>query len=659
MKFPYQMLRDYVNTQLTAGEVGDLLTMAGFELEGIEEVEGDHVLDVKVMSNRGDGLSVFGLSREVLAKDNKANPTDLYHKMAEFKPNLPTTSGRVSIETADCNRFACCTFEGVSPAQSPDWMQQRLRQAGQRPISLLVDLTNYVMLELGQPMHAFDLDTLEGQKIIVRQAKPGEKLTTLNGEEHELRPDQMMVCDAAKPVGAAGVMGGLVTEVTANTKRVLLESAHFLNTSVRRTRKQMGLNTEASYRFERSVDPAGVVRALCRFSELHEQFTGIGAELVEDVYPRPPEPRTIQLRMDRARVLLGLDFTDEEAMGYLNGLGFNSGALTSRNAVIAPTWRPDVVAEEDVVEEIGRVHGFDKIPEALPPGSARGGQSAIEQAIDDIRSKVIACGFVQCISHTLRDEHPLDGIGKRTGPRNPGSPDHAILRNSILPSLAEAAQRNGGRDIHLFEAGRIFGESESRSIAFLSQGQLFPLNRAKDPIPWADFYSLKGVIQSLAEGIEFKEGDDPRFHPTRQAKVSTFGVIGEIHPNIADELGLPAGTVLAELCLDSLAQATLKDIHYQPISRNPSVRRDIAFIVEKSTPYESLARTIKRACGDVLEDHWLFDVYDGAGIPDGKHSLAVALQLRKHGENFTDEEANQVREQAVSALESLGATVRK
>ncbi|MEQ1935084.1 MAG: phenylalanine--tRNA ligase subunit beta, partial [Fimbriimonadaceae bacterium] len=448
----------------------------------------------------------------------------------------------------------------------------------------------------------------------------------------------------------------------------------FLNTSVRRTRKQMGLNTEASYRFERSVDPEGVVRALHRFGELHEQITGIGAGPIEDVYPSPPQARTIPLRMDRARMLLGLDFTDDEAIGYLTRLGFKPGARAlspppgpralgspaeEASTIIAPTWRPDVVAEEDVIEEIGRVHGFDKIPEALPPGSGRGGQSAVEQAIEDIRAKVMACGFVQCISHTLRDEHPLDDQGKRTGPRNPGSPDHAILRNSILPSLAEAAQRNGGRDLHLFETGRIFGESERRSIAFLSQGLLFPLNRAKDPIPSADFYSLKGVFQSLAKDLEFTKGDDPRLHPTRQAQISNFGTIGEIHPDIADELGLPAGTVLAELCLDSLAKASLSDILYHPISRNPSVRRDIAFIIEKSTPYESLADAIKQGCGEVLEDYWLFDVYDGTGIPEGKHSLAVALQLRKHGENFTDEEANQVREQAVSALESLGATVRK
>ncbi|MEQ1823877.1 MAG: phenylalanine--tRNA ligase subunit beta [Fimbriimonadaceae bacterium] len=477
----------------------------------------------------------------------------------------------------------------------------------------------------------------------------------MNGDEHELRDDQMMVCDAERPVGVAGVMGGLATEVTDSTKRVLLESAHFLNTSVRRTRKQMGLNTEASYRFERSVDPEGVVRALHRFAELHEQITGIGAGPVEDVYPRPPKLATIRLRMDRARTLLGLDFSDDQAIGYLSRLGFDLDAGT----VTAPTWRPDVVAEEDVIEEIGRVHGFDKIPEALPPGSARGGQSAIEQAIEDIRHKVMACGFVQCISHTLRDEHPLDGTGKRTGPRNPGSPDHAILRNSTLPSLADAARRNGGRDLHLFETGRVFGETERRMIGLLSHGLLFPLNRAKDPIPCADFFSLKGVLESLAPGLVFKNGDDPRLHPTRQARISDFGIIGEIHPNIADEIGLPVGTVLAELCLDSLAQASITDIQYHAISRNPSVRRDIAFIVEKSTSFQSLEQAIKSACGEALEDHWLFDVYDGTGIPDGKHSLAVAIQLRKHGENFTDEEANQVREQAVSALEALGATVRK
>jgi phenylalanyl-tRNA synthetase beta chain len=671
MKFPYAMLRDFVETELNAEQIGDLLTMAGFELEGIEEIDGDHVLDIKVMSNRGDGLSVFGLAREVLAKDGSARPTALYEQAVARFPQSDSfiaLTGRVSIETEDCTRFACRFFANLPPGQTPDWIAARLNQAGMRPISLMVDLTNYVMLEVGQPLHAYDLETLAGQRIVVRKARPGEKLTTLNGIEHDLREDQMMICDAEKPIGAAGVMGGLDTEVASGTKTVLLEAAHFVNTSVRRTRKQMGLNTEASYRFERSVDPEGVVAALNRVKMLLEEALGASYAIdgIEDVYPTKPTPRRLDVRMSRVVRLLGMDVSATEAHRYLEALGFDVQGSGEPFHVTAPTWRPDIQREDDVVEEIGRVHGFDRIPETLPVGATtQGGQSSTERAIDRIRERLRQAGFSQCMSHSLRDEHPLDREAGRVGPRVPASPEHALLRNSVLPSLADAARRNGGRDIHLFEVGRIFwqdgGYQERRDLGLLSQGQLFPPNRAKEPVPMADFFSMKGVLQTLGPALEFRTPPepDPRFHPTRQALVLGIGVLGEIHPDIAEEIGLPAGTVMAELNAEALAEKLVEEVHYRPISRNPSVRRDIAFVVDKSMPYSQLENAIKLACGEELEKHWLFDVYEGTGIPEGKHSLGIALQLRKFGENFTDEEANQVREKAVAALEVLGASMRR
>ncbi|HLX77792.1 MAG TPA: phenylalanine--tRNA ligase subunit beta, partial [Acidimicrobiales bacterium] len=363
MKFPYAMLLEYVVTELSASEIGDLLTMAGFELEEIEVVEGDHVLDIKVCSNRGDGLSVMGLAREVLAKLPSAKPSELYRSASErfVRPDdeSPSELGvPVSIETEACSRFAYRGFTGVHNGTAPDWIQKRLRQAGQRPISLFVDLTNYVMLELGQPLHAYDLDKLQGPEIIVRSARPGERLTTLNGIEHELRAEQMMICDARGPIGVAGVMGGADTEIDSETKRVLLEAAHFVNTSVRKTRKELSLNTDASYRFERSVDPEGVVGALNRVRELLEDL-GHGdwcVSGVSDVYPRRPHSSLIRLRLSRARVLLGMNVSDAEARTYLNRLGFIVDGTGDDLTVLPPTWRPDVTREEDLVEELGRIH---------------------------------------------------------------------------------------------------------------------------------------------------------------------------------------------------------------------------------------------------------------------------------------------------------------
>lgn len=678
MKFPYLMLRDYVETQLDADQIGDLLTMAGFELEDIEEVEGDKVLDIKVVSNRGDGLSVFGLAREVLAKDTNAKPTDLYERAKNrFDAAKEGKAGNgvpINIETEDCTRYAAMFFEGVDNGPSPDWLQKRLRQSGQRPISLLVDLTNYVMLEVGQPLHAFDMDKLDGPAIVVRKAKPGERLTTLNGDEHELQPNQMMICDANRPVAVAGVMGGETSEVSASTKRVLLESAHFVNTSVRRTRNQLGLSTEASYRFERSVDPEGVVAALVRFADLLAQVDGGKSRIsgVTDVYPHPPQIPAIEFDLNRSNELLGMDITEAEATGYLERLGFH---VLSGNPmfVTPPTWRPDIVREEDIVEELGRVHGYEKIPERLPQGTTiRGGTSGFEAWTDKVREICVRAGLTQTISHSLRDRGPLDAPGKEPVElKNPNSPDMAWLRSSMLACLADNAKRNNAKDVHLFEIGRAFsknnaGFEERSQLGILVEGLTHQPDWLDKNPGSAGFFTLKGVVEQIARNggvdIEFAPGEDPRLHPTKQAKLSAkgnvVGVLGQIHPDVAESTGLPSDTVLAEMDIQTMYEVHHAAPRLKPISRNPAVRRDIAVLIDKAVAFEKIETALDSAIGDVLERRWLFDVYEGKGIPEGKHSLAIALQLRKHGSTFTDEEANQVREKAVEALAALGGSLR-
>ncbi|MFQ3677519.1 MAG: phenylalanine--tRNA ligase subunit beta [Fimbriimonadaceae bacterium] len=662
MKFPYAMLRDFVETDLDAHQIGDLLTMAGFELEGIEESEGDHVLDIKVVANRGDGLSVFGLAREVLAKDPAAKPTDLYRQaVARFPmPDLadPDASRRtsVSIETDDCGRYACRLFESVRNGDAPEWVRKRLRQAGQRPISLIVDLTNYVMLELGQPLHAFDMEKLAEGRIVVRHARPGERLTTLNGIEHELQPGQMMICDASEPVAVAGVMGGESSEVSADTKTVLLESAHFDARSVRRTRKQLGLGTDASYRFERSVDPDGVVAALNRFAQLLSEVPGAANVVpgVVDVYPKRPTVKTVSVRVSRTNALLGMPVTASECQAYLERLGFGVEGDGEPFVCTVPTWRPDVEIEDDLVEEVGRVHGYDRIPSTPIVGtSTPGGVFGIDAFRDAVVETMLRCGFTQIVSHSLGSAHPLDfDAARRVTLRNPLAPDFANLRDSTLPGLADAARRNGSRDLHLFEVGHVFvkGEvqiDESWELGILTTGALHAPHWTGPASAEADFYSLKGVIEEVARrtGLPISFGlprnPDRRLHPTRQAGVLVdggrlwAGTFGQIHPEIADELGLPAQTCIAEL-----------DLH------------DIAVVVEKRVPFAEIESAIRQACGDSLEKLWMLSVYEGKGIPDGSHSIAVALQLRKMGENFTDEEANQVRDRAVAALVAVGATPR-
>jgi len=675
------MLRDFVQTDLSAEQVGDLLTMAGFELEGIEDVDGESVLDIKVMSNRGDGLSVFGLAREVLAKDGNSRATDLYDKTRTYAfgqraETLSISDDVATVEAEECNRFACRAYENVdAKGQSPEWMQKRLAQAGMRPISILVDLTNYVMLELGQPLHAFDRDKLVGERIVVRHARPGEKLTTLNEVEHEL-DGQMMICDGGRPVGVPGVMGGLETEVTDSTKRLLLESANFRNTTVRKTRKQLGLNTEASYRFERSVDPEGVVRAIERFTDLlvASQPSATMSRVV-DHYPGKKTREPLTLRVGRASMLLGMEIAPGQAKGYLERLGMNVQGEEPLT-VVPPSWRPDIVREIDLVEELGRVHGYERIPEELPIGHTPVGGAKGEYLDNDrLREALVRAGFIQIWSHSLRDLHPLDEPGERVGPKNPASPEMAYLRNSHWPCLADAALRNGGRDLHVFEMGKVFSRhgaefAEYLEFGVLSVGALLPANRQKEDVPEADFFSLKQSLIEVAGhvgvGLKFlppTKTADGRLHPTRQATIlndggEMVGVIGQIHPDLAEKVGLSPNTVLAAGYVDVLFGNAARHLALKSISRNPAVRRDISFEIAKAVPYSSVEAAIAQAGGDVLERQWLFDVYEGKGIGEGNHSLSIGLQLRKQGSNFTDEEANQVREKVVAALAGLGAKAR-
>ncbi len=667
------MLRDWVQTTLSVSEIGDLLTMTGFELEEITEVEGEAVLDVNIMSNRGDGASVLGMAREVLAKDPGARPTELYLRgmnrfpAADTEATAVAAKASVKIETPDCTRFACRVFEGVQNGVSPAWVQERLRKLGHKPISLLVDLTNYVMLEVGQPLHAYDMDKL-GTSIVVRQARTGEKLTTLDGKEHDLTPDNMMICDGERPVGVAGVMGGEDTECDPTTTRCLLESAHFVNSSVRKTRKALGLFTEASFRFERHVDPEGVVAALNRFAELLQEAGGPSpVPGVLDVVQSTPPVVLVKLRMSRVAKVLGLAVDIDTAKGYLERLGFLAAKSGSDELEVeVPTWRIDVLREDDLVEEIGRVHGYEKIPEALPIGTTPlGGVHGADLLVDRLAEAMVRCGSVEIVNHTLRDVHPLDRGQKRVVVRNPHSPEIAYLRDSLLPGLADTSARNNHTDLRLFEIGRVFdGETESVSLGVLMVGQASRPHWQHADERQADFFEAKGVVEavfrSIGASVDVTTADDPRLHPTRSATALVdgrpVGVLGQIHPDKAEASGLPEGTVLAEFDLSFLQELKPDDLRLRAFSKNPAVRRSITVHFPKGVPCRKMDHAISAAGGECLEKHWLSDIYEGQGVEPGHHSMTFALQLRKMGANLTDEEANQVRDSVAKALVALGGT---
>jgi phenylalanyl-tRNA synthetase beta chain len=656
------MFRDLVETPLSAEGIGELLTMAGFELEAIETVEGEPVLDVNVMSNRGDAASVLGLAREVLAKHPGSRATPLMERLLagyalgdEQAPDAGQVAS-VRVETPQCSRYVARVFESVENGPSPGWVQERIRRVGLRPISLLVDLTNLVMLETGQPLHAFDLDRL-GPRVVVREATEGEAMETLDGVRREFAAGDVLITDGDRPVAVAGVMGGLDTEVHEGTTRCLLESAHFSNTVVRATRKRLGMHTDASYRFERWVDPEGAVRAVNRFADLLGATTVPG--IVDVRADRPPRGR-VALRFDRCRRLLGADVTDEQCGRYLQALGFCPEPIEGGLTCLSPSWRNDVEREEDLIEEVGRVHGYEHIRTEAPVGSTPlGGVHGRYARIDRLRQRLVRAGLAEMLSHTLRDLHPLDALGERVRVRTPHSPETALLRNSILPSLADAARRNVGRELRLFEVGRVFlgGEERVELGLLLGPGGVEGA-WGSPPQHKADLFYAKSVVAHALGPLEWRlpTDPDPRLHPGRQAACQ-YGTVGEVHPRAARACGLDPGTLLASIRLDEWADTEPVEAPFRPLRRQPPVRRDIAVELPASVPYALLERAVVGAGGDLLEHHWLFDVYHGPGVEEGHRSLGLALVFRGD-HTLTDEEANQARNRVVEALLPLGARLR-
>ncbi|MCW5937573.1 MAG: phenylalanine--tRNA ligase subunit beta [Fimbriimonadaceae bacterium] len=669
MKLTESMIRDMVDTTMTAEEIGDLLTMVGFEIEEITEQEGEKVLDINIMANRGDGASSLGIAREILAKSSEASPTKLYQWLTTFEgptsDDLPQSSIAVSIQTPACSRFACQEFSEIQNGPSPEWLQERLRRIGQRPISLLVDLTNYVMIETGQPLHAYDMAKLTESTIVVREARPGETVKTLDETERTLPGGALVIADESRPIGVAGVMGGFETEVDGQTTRCLLEAAHFDHQRVRQSRKSLKLQTDASYRFERYVDPNGPIRAIARFAQiLAETGEGAPSSRITDEYPAPPKRHPITLTLDRASARLGMPVHDKKQIGYLRSLGCQVVETAGSMQVVPPTWRIDLIRSDDLVEEIGRMHGYEKIPEALPHGfSSVGGVHGLYAFIDQVQERFLRLGFDQAMSHSMTSKSPLDAPLQPVEIRQPHSPELAFLRTSLLPGLADTFARNDSHNQLWFETGRVFSEGkESLSLGLLATGRLnlTSWNHTSEDI--FDFYTFKacvleGLDPHLSSALTLKLGNDPRLHPTRQAALGKYGILGQVHPTIAAQTGLPAMTFLAEIDLEAAFAELRKVPSYRPIFRNPPARRDVALLVPESVSYHALSEAITLAGGSSLEHYELFDAYKGQGVPQGHVSYAITLQFRKDG-NFTDAEANLVRDEIVKALQPLGVSIR-
>ena len=682
MKVPLSWIREFVDVKASAEDIGTLMSVRGLPLEGLEPHGDDVVMDFEVTANRPDCLSVIGIAREIATAYNLPliNPPRGDHHQDS------RGSADVTIEAPDlCGRYVAAVAD-VTVGPSPKWMQDRLTICGVRPISNIVDITNYVMLETGQPMHAFDLAKMRQGKIIARRARAGETMTTLDGKKRTLTPDMLVIADAECAEDIGGVMGGASSEITSSTKRIVFEAAYFTPAQIRSTSRTLGLKTEASSRFERGADRTAPPRAMKRAIELLEQIGGGKPDgHITDVYPSPYQPKT--LRLDGARIsgLLGMDVPDSEVERILNSLGFevrsaSAKASTSAKATVdkpaghagwditPPAWRVDMHREVDLIEEVGRHYGFEHLPTTFPGVEQAPPPSDPRIARDRrVRTALLGMGFSEAITFAFMEaaaaEPYLDGQ-PAVALANPLSEKFAVMRPSLLPGLVDVVshnRRHGRPDVRIFEIGTRFapaGETRGAAFAWMGLGTADHWSGARRPV---DFSDIKGVVEQLAAlaavPVTFTEAERTYLVPGRAANIlingSAIGVLGQLSPDIGEARDLPAANevYVAELDLDAVTAASpIETRRATALPRYPFVVRDVSILVANTLSAETVRGTIRSAAPNTLVQVREFDRYEGKGIPDGKVSLSFRLTFQSPERTLTDEEVNEAMTAIVVAL---------
>ena len=643
----------------------------------------DIAFELEITPNRPDCLSLIGIAREIRAETgNPLKPPTV--DLTESDINAQDLTS-VTIDAPDlCPRYAARVIQGVKVAESPAWLQQRLESVGIGVINNIVDVTNFVLMEYGQPLHAFDYHKLTENRIVVRRARAGEHITTLDAVERELTPDMLVIADAEQPVALAGIMGGYDSEITEATCDVLLESAYFNPSSVRATAKALGISTEASYRFERGADPGVVLAALDRASQLIAELAGgTICEGVVDVYPGQQPLTEIQLRPERVNFVLGTTLEASEMVQILNRLGFDVDATGDIYQITVPTFRADITREIDLIEEIARVHGYDNIPTTLPKGDipvpAQDPKTEIRKRIKHF---LLAAGMMEAVNYSFCDPNCFDQI--RLNPddplrntlrlQNPLSPEMSVLRTTLTPGLLANAQHNRNHQIDtiaLFEIGGVFVhdgvEKEPERVAGVLAGQIGE-GVYSDPYRPPDFFDIKGLVEEMLEvcGVvdwTLQKTDTPTFHPGRNAEVllgdKRIGVFGEVHPEVLENYDLPYKAYLFEFDLEGLTDVATFAKRFEPISVYPKVARDLAIVVDKEILSDMPTALIYTTGGDSVDSVRLFDVYEGEQVPKGKKSLAYTITYHSATETLTDKAVNALHDEVVKGLNrELGAELR-
>ena len=682
MLISYKWLRELTGTSLTPLELRERLTMVGLAIDAVEETDADSILDVEVPSNRPDCLSHLGVAREVAVIEKS--------KVQSPKSKVFRTEGKASdfaaVEIKDtdlCPRYAARVVRGVKIGPSPKWLADRLNEIGQRPINNVADITNYVLHELGQPLHAFDLAKLADHKIVVRRAKAGEKLKTLDGVDRTLEPDMLVIADAKDAVALAGIMGGLDSEISETTTDVLIESAYFNPDSVRRTARKLGMDTEASRRFERGADCEGVLRAQARCVELICEIAGgVATEDAIDVYPSPLQPRTVNLRPTRVESLTSLKVDETEMKRILAALGFvEQGSQDhERLAYVVPSWRADVSLEEDLVEEIARHAGYDKITSELPPANMSGEYQPVEQQRRALRRVLTELGFDEAINFSFIEvahdaEFELIPAFSSAGTTglvtldNPIIEEASRMRPSLLPGLLQSVRNNlnhGTRDVYLFEIGRVFASSgngdlplERDALGLVATGSVQEEGRAQGSRE-VDFYDLKGTLEAAIDAMKlgpvsftaktFRHLRDGQSAAIVLADGKAIGSIGRLSEAIAATYKFRQPVYVAELDLTALLESQPRTIQYKPLPRYPSVVRDITLLVSRDVSFSELHETIASQQTADYAGVKLVGTYEGKNIPEGQRSVTLRIEFRSDERTLRDDEVEQRNRELVDSL---------
>ncbi len=640
-------------------------------LLGLRDVNFEY----EITSNRVDCFSVVGIAREAAATFRKP----FYPPVVKETGNDEKASDYVSVEVVDkdlCPRYVARVVKNIRLAPSPEWLQRRLAACGIRPINNIVDITNYVMEEYAQPMHAFDLDTVEGRKIVVRRAEDGEKFVTLDGQERVMDSDVLMICDAKKPIGIAGIMGGENSKITDNVSTMLFEAACFDGTNIRLSGKRLGMRTDAQAKFEKGLDPENAMEAINRACQLIEELDAgdvIGGCV--DVYNKKREPVQVPYDADRINRLLGTDIDEDTMVSYFEMVDLK--ADRDKKVVTVPTWRQDVLLMADLAEEVARFYGYDNIPSTLPTGEATTGGLSYKLRIEGMAKNTAEyLGFSEASTYSFESPKVFDKLLLSEDDRlrdaivisNPLGEDYSIMRtiplNGMLTSLATNYNRRN-KNVRLYEMANIYIPKE------------LPLKELPDErmqltfgmYGSCDFYDIKGVVETVLTKCQMREKAlfevrdvKPFLHPGRQADIiyrdAVIGYLGEIHPEVADSYEIKEKTYVAVIDMRYVEEYAEFDVKYEGIPKYPAVTRDISLVMDKNVLAGEIEAIISKKGGKLLEKCELFDVYEGDRLEKGKKSLAYSIRFRAPERTLEDKDVNEIMDKIIEALKNIGAELR-